>query len=53
MSTTPGTPLSEADAAGPLPENVQAFIDQHPEALVGGAFAITFLFAKLLRALGS
>ncbi len=28
------------------------FVSQHPEALVGGAFAGAFLFAKLLKRIG-
>ncbi len=28
------------------------FVDQHPEALIGGAFAGAFVFAKLLQRIG-
>jgi hypothetical protein len=42
-------PLDKAIAALPVDDQV---IEQHPEFLVGGAFATGFLLAKLLKAIG-
>jgi hypothetical protein len=48
---SPVEPIAEPAAASSAPA-ADDFTGQHPEALVAGAFAGAFLFAKLLKRIG-
>ena len=48
----PAAPPPPTGSASPTPTPGSEFLEQHPEALVGGAFVGGALFAIILKSLG-